>query len=132
MKDKDQNIPERWHGAHHYSNKLNFFFVFFLIFASLTFLWFYMEMNKLEEVAGKVKAAPTQSVDKPQAPGVGVACTMEAKACPDGVNFVGRTAPYCNFQACPGQACNQGGKEDQVCLHGYHCSAKSNGTCVKD
>lgn len=30
-----------------------------------------------------------------------VACTMDAKACPDG-NFVGRVAPDCNFAPCPG------------------------------
>ncbi len=29
-----------------------------------------------------------------------VACTMEAKQCPDG-SFVGRTGPKCEFQACP-------------------------------
>lgn len=31
----------------------------------------------------------------------GVACTMEAKACPDG-SYVGRTGPNCEFAACPG------------------------------
>jgi len=29
-----------------------------------------------------------------------VACTMEAKACPDG-SYVGRTGPNCEFTACP-------------------------------
>ena len=29
-----------------------------------------------------------------------VACTMEAKMCPDG-SFVGRTGPNCEFEACP-------------------------------
>jgi hypothetical protein len=29
-----------------------------------------------------------------------VACTMDAKACPDG-SFVGRIAPNCEFEACP-------------------------------
>jgi len=32
-----------------------------------------------------------------------VACTMEAKACPDG-SYVGRTGPKCEFQACPNVA----------------------------
>lgn len=32
--------------------------------------------------------------------GSGTACTMEAKACPDG-SFVGRTGPNCEFAACP-------------------------------
>jgi len=37
----------------------------------------------------------------PTAPiGGGVACTMEAKQCPDG-SYVGRTGPKCEFVACP-------------------------------
>lgn len=32
-----------------------------------------------------------------------VACTMEAKLCPDGVTSVGRVGPKCEFQACPGE-----------------------------
>jgi len=32
-----------------------------------------------------------------------VACTMEAKVCPDG-SFVGRTGPNCEFSACPATA----------------------------
>ena len=31
----------------------------------------------------------------------GVACTMEARLCPDGVTYVGRQGPKCEFQACP-------------------------------
>ncbi len=31
-----------------------------------------------------------------------VACTMEAKLCPDG-SAIGRTGPNCEFAACPGQ-----------------------------
>ena len=30
-----------------------------------------------------------------------VACTLEAKLCPDG-SYVGRTGPNCEFSACPG------------------------------
>lgn len=30
-----------------------------------------------------------------------VACTQEAKQCPDGVTYVGRTGPKCEFEACP-------------------------------
>jgi hypothetical protein len=33
--------------------------------------------------------------------GSGVACTMDAKACPDG-SYVGRTGPSCEFAPCPG------------------------------
>lgn len=35
-------------------------------------------------------------------PDEGVACTMEAKICPDG-SSVGRTGPDCQFAPCPGQ-----------------------------
>ena len=35
-----------------------------------------------------------------KAPGEPVACTMEAKLCPDG-SAVGRTGPNCEFAACP-------------------------------
>lgn len=30
-----------------------------------------------------------------------VVCTMEAKLCPDGVTYVGRQGPTCEFAACP-------------------------------
>jgi len=32
-----------------------------------------------------------------------VACTMDAKECPDG-SYVGRVAPNCEFAPCPGEA----------------------------
>lgn len=31
------------------------------------------------------------------------ACTMEAKLCPDGVTYVGRSGPKCEFDKCPGE-----------------------------
>ncbi len=31
-----------------------------------------------------------------------VACTMEAKLCPDGITSVGRSGPKCEFEKCPG------------------------------
>lgn len=37
---------------------------------------------------------------KPSIPTEPVACTMEAKICPDG-SAVGRTGPKCEFAACP-------------------------------
>ena len=33
----------------------------------------------------------------------GVACTLEAKLCPDGVSYVGRSGPNCEFEKCPGE-----------------------------
>ncbi len=49
---------------------------------------------------------PDTSVASPSNPGNGggmVACTMEAKMCPDGVNYVGRQGPNCEFAKCPGE-----------------------------
>jgi hypothetical protein len=37
----------------------------------------------------------------PVPPNDGVACTMEAKLCPNGVTHVGRTGPNCEFEKCP-------------------------------
>ncbi len=44
--------------------------------------------------------APPHSSDEPTAPDEPVACTMEAKTCPDG-SYVGRTGPNCEFSPCP-------------------------------
>ena len=48
-----------------------------------------------------------------------VACTMDAKICPDG-SAVGRTGPNCEFAACPGikggaKECVRGGCSGQIC-----------------
>ncbi len=40
--------------------------------------------------------------NKEQAADQGVMCTMEAKLCPDGVTYVGRTGPACEFGGLPG------------------------------
>lgn len=46
---------------------------------------------------------PEESGERtPMNPGIEVACTMEAKICPDG-SSVGRVGPNCEFQACPGE-----------------------------
>ncbi|MES2224083.1 MAG: hypothetical protein V4469_04095 [Patescibacteria group bacterium] len=42
--------------------------------------------------------APPHSADEP---GDQVACTMEAKQCPDG-SYIGRQGPNCEFAPCPG------------------------------
>ncbi len=53
-------------------------------------------------VAGTVwylGSKPTQ--DRPTEEGnEGIACTMEAKMCPDG-SYVGRSGPNCEFSPCP-------------------------------
>lgn len=42
-------------------------------------------------------------------PSEGVACTQEAKLCPDGVTYVGRQGPNCEFAACPASTTTSSG-----------------------
>lgn len=46
---------------------------------------------------------PTQQEDGTTDNPEPVACTMDAKMCPDG-SFVGRSGPNCEFEACPASA----------------------------
>lgn len=61
-------------------------------------------------------ASPSPMVVYPTEPGTiepwpapdgGVACTMEAKQCPDG-SYVGRQGPNCQFAPCPGKGSGSG------------------------
>ncbi|MFZ6035391.1 MAG: hypothetical protein ACOYUB_04600 [Patescibacteria group bacterium] len=70
-----------------------------------------------------------------------VACTMDAKICPDG-SSVGRVPPTCEFSPCPstsftddGQMC--GGIRGRDCPAGYTCKLDgyypdAAGTCVRE
>lgn len=68
----------------------------------------YLQGQQQAVVMPNVPVAPTDSSDwqplEPQRPdggvGGGVACTMEAKMCPDG-SYVGRVPPNCEFAPCP-------------------------------
>jgi hypothetical protein len=56
------------------------------------FSWNYYQNNLADEIVvvqPPVKSAPKQF------------CTQEAKLCPDGVNYVGRTEKNCEFAECP-------------------------------
>jgi hypothetical protein len=72
-----------------------------ILFIALPFIGFYLGMQYGKEI----KALTSMSVfddknglsPKPQEP---VACTQEAKVCPDG-SAVGRTGPNCEFAECP-------------------------------
>jgi hypothetical protein len=56
-----------------------------------------------------MQASPTTTVIEPTAPPMNsendgmVACTMDAKICPDGITTVGRIGADCEFAACPGE-----------------------------
>jgi hypothetical protein len=70
-----------------------------------------------------------------------VACTMEAKLCPDGKTSVGRIGPNCEFAPCPTTSTNPEGKfcggiAGKLCPTGYECQYEGNypdagGKCVK-
>ena len=53
------------------------------------------------EVVTPSRPTPAQPPVQDTNEGGMVACTMEAKMCPDG-SYVGRTGPRCEFTACPG------------------------------
>ena len=66
----------------------------------------------------------------------GVACTMDAKLCPDG-SSVGRIPPNCEFAPCPASSNKLfcGGIAGLTCPAGYSCKLDGNypdagGTCV--
>jgi len=71
------------------------------------------------EAEGEIKPLPV--------PNEPVACTMDAKQCPDG-SYVGRVAPDCAFAACPvvpdekpvtGTACSEASKQVAACPDVY-------------
>lgn len=60
----------------------------------------------LGAILGKTAPSPSPtSTAAPSAPPEGVACTQEAKLCPDG-SYVGRTGPNCEFSPCPESTAN--------------------------
>ena len=56
-----------------------------------------------------------------------IACTMEAKLCPDGKTYVGRTGPRCEFAACPPS--NPIPKPEPSPVVGKYCSGPSDPSC---
>lgn len=71
---------------------------------------------QIEALLSQVRALQAQilqvqdGTDTPQV----VACTQEAKICPDG-SAVGRTGPRCEFAACPGDATNPSPSSGTLC-----------------
>ncbi len=65
------------------------------------------------------KNVPREGWNKP------VACTEEAKLCPDG-SAVGRTGPNCEFAPCPGAGCSTDSEcVPAECCHATACVSKS-------
>ncbi len=102
------------------------------LFITLPILAFSFGMNYQK---GLDEQAPFVTSPTPENP---VACTLEAKTCPDGT-AVGRIPPNCEFQACPpsGKKVTCGGIVFKSCPTGYFCKydgtyPDAGGTCEKD
>ncbi len=96
---------ERWHGAHHYSNKVHLSLLFFLFFSIAVLIFAYFELDVRNFTYKNMPANPTPEVTSPTISPTKsipnqVICTMEAKLCPDG-SYVGRHGPNCEFDKCP-------------------------------
>ncbi len=52
-------------------------------------------------LVSSTRSMPAKNLDLDSNPDDAVACTMDAKMCPDG-SYVGRSGPKCEFAACPG------------------------------
>lgn len=94
----DKMPKEKWHGTHHYSDRIHLLVVVFFFFAILVMLWSYFELNKVAS-----GPTPIPTVTKSPNASENLPCTMEAKVCPDGKTFVGRHGPKCKFEKCPGE-----------------------------
>lgn len=49
---------QRWHGAHHYSDKVHLLLVVFIFFGIFTFLWSYFTLSSTLKIAGKNAQSP--------------------------------------------------------------------------
>ena len=135
-----EKIVHRWHGAHHYSDKVHLFLVIFLFLAVATVAWSYFALSSVKinkDIPGPNqinKPTPSSVIYTPTPTSTQVFCTQEAKLCPDGITWVGRTGARCEFSACPGQLC--GGIAVAQCASGFYCKLRGNypdasGTCAK-
>src|SRR3989338_4312151 len=104
------------------------------IFILLPFIGFYLgiQYEKSQNTSSSPIVIPTPAPEDK-----GVACTMEAKKCPDG-SYVGRVPPNCEFAPCPAPSEKPGfcgGKRGIQCPHGFACKLEGNypdaaGTCM--
>jgi hypothetical protein len=71
-------------------------------------------------VAKAAKVVIAYSGECSDSGGQDIACTMEAKLCPDG-SAVGRTGPDCEFAECPAPISQSECRTDRDCASGYEC-----------
>jgi hypothetical protein len=99
-----------------------------IMFTSLPIIAFFFGMN-YQKALTEQSISTTQNI---------VACTEDARICPDGTT-VGRVAPDCKFAECPsGQPTPAfcGGIAGKMCPHGYICEydgtyPDAGGKCVR-
>jgi len=93
----------RWHGSHHYSDRLHFVFILFLFLGIITLIFSYFALGSnrynYRDPSSNNSITPVLS---PTPTEEAVFCTQDAKQCPDG-SFVGRVGPNCEFAPCPGE-----------------------------
>jgi hypothetical protein len=77
--DLSQNISPDNHKRHMHMSRFVLFVM--LLFTALIILGYLVSTQKSDE---------------------GIACTADAKLCPDG-SYVGRVGPNCEFAECPGE-----------------------------
>lgn len=81
---------------------------------------YYIASNKsMDRMVPPTAISVTPIQPEPTVSAEFVACTMDAKSCPDG-SFVGRSGPKCEFAPCPGE---QPTKEMKVSL-GESCGGR--------
>jgi hypothetical protein len=144
---KEKPFLERWHGAHHYPDKVHVLLVLFLFLTIVTLLLSYVVFHnpKIENmysaflsptptIKPAIQTTPTPQITPTITPPITptckprpacldmtpkckiaetpdmcprptitppqVACTMEAKLCPDGKTYVSRSGPNCEFSKC--------------------------------
>ena len=81
----------------------------------------------LQEIATSTAPVEVPASEPGVNPNNPIACTMDAKMCPDGVTYVGRVAPHCEFAACPVEApkpttpvvCTAEQKKAEACIELY-------------
>lgn len=72
----------------------------FFLAASSVSAQYYFELDGVRGETTKTAPVPSRSIQITPTESGPVACTMDAKMCPDG-SYVGRVAPNCEFAPCP-------------------------------
>lgn len=61
---KDKKSLERWHGAHHYSDKIHLLLIFFLIFTTICIGFAYFELNNPKLYFKNAILSPSKTLEQ--------------------------------------------------------------------